>query len=105
MQTEEVAYFYADNKTTYLVDKKSNKFSINFSIEKLEALLDPYYFFRVNRKIIVHSKMIDPGKPYLNSWLKLSLKSLGHEEEIIVSRERVAPFRKWAECLYISLFV
>ncbi|MEO8771507.1 MAG: LytTR family DNA-binding domain-containing protein [Ferruginibacter sp.] len=97
IQTDEVAYFYADNKTTYLVDRKANKFVINFSIEKLESLLDPYYFFRVNRKIIVHSKMIDLGKPYMNSRLKLSLKNFSHEEEIIVSRERVAAFRKWAE--------
>lgn len=97
IQTDEVAYFYADNKTIYLADREGNKFIVNYSIEKLERLLDPYYFFRINRKMIVHSKMIDLVKPYLNNRLKLSLKSLKLEEDIIVSRERVTAFKKWAE--------
>ena len=97
IQTDEVAYFYADNKTIYLADREGNKFVVNYSIEKLESLLDPYYFFRINRKMIVHSKMIDLVKPYLNNRLKLSLKSLKMEEDIIVSRERVTAFKKWAE--------
>lgn len=97
IQTDEVAYFYADNKTIYLADREGNKFIVNYSIEKLESLLDPYYFFRINRKMIVHSKMIDLVKPYLNNRLKLSLKSLKLDEDIIVSRERVTAFKKWAE--------
>ncbi len=97
IQTDEVAYFYADNKTIYLADREGNKFIVNYSIEKLETLLDPYYFFRINRKMIVHSKMIDLVKPYLNNRLKLSLKALKMEEDIIVSRERVTAFKKWAE--------
>ena len=97
IQTDEVAYFYADNKTIYLADREGNKFIVNYSIEKLESLLDPYYFFRINRKMIVHSKMIDLVKPYLNNRLKLSLKALRMDEDIIVSRERVTAFKKWAE--------
>ena len=97
IQTDEVAYFYADNKTIYLADREGNKFIVNYSIEKLERLLDPYYFFRINRKMIVHSKMIDLVKPYLNNRLKLSLKALRMDEDIIVSRERVTAFKKWAE--------
>ena len=90
-------YFYADNKTVYLVDGTGNKFTINYSMEKLESVLDPYYFFRINRKMIVHSKMIDLVKPYLNNRLKLSFKNIFHDEDIVVSRERVVDFRKWAE--------
>ena len=97
IQTEDVAYFYADNKTVYLADKDGNKFVINYSIEKLEPLLDPHYFFRINRRMIVHSKLVDLVKPYLNNRLKLSLKNIRHDEEIIVSRERVPTFKKWAE--------
>jgi DNA-binding LytR/AlgR family response regulator len=97
IQADEVAYFYADNKTVYLTDREGNKFIINYSIEKLEPLLEPHYFFRVNRKMIVHSKMIDLIKPYVNNRLKLSLKNMKSGEEIIVSRERVAAFKKWAE--------
>lgn len=97
IQTDEIAYFYADNKVVFLADREGNRFIINYTIEKLEPLLDPYLFFRINRKMIVHSKMIDLIKPYYNNRLKISLRNLNLEEEIIVSRERVPAFKKWAE--------
>jgi hypothetical protein len=41
--------------------------------------------------------MIDLVKPYYNNRLKLTLKNCKLDEEIIVSRERVSAFKKWAE--------
>ena len=97
IQTDEIAYFYADNKIVYLADRQGNRFIINYSIEKLEPLLDPYLFFRINRKMIIHSKMIDLIKPYYNNRLRICLRNLTTQEDFIVSRERVCAFRKWAE--------
>ncbi len=97
IQSEEAAYFLADNKTVYLADTAGNRFIINYSIEKLEPLLDPYYFFRINRKMIVHSKWIDVIKPYSNNRLKIALKNLPVNDDMIVSRERAAAFKKWAD--------
>lgn len=97
LQAEEVAYFFADNKIVYLVDKEGNRFIINFTLEKLEPLLDPHDFFRINRKMIINSKAIEQVKPYFNNRLKLSLKGIKADEEIIISRERVMHFKEWAE--------
>lgn len=97
IQANEVAYFNAENKIIFLGDADGNRFIVNYTIEKLEPILDPYYFFRINRKMIVHSKMIDIIKPYYNNRLLLSLKNIKLTEEIIVSRERVTAFKKWAE--------
>jgi two-component system, LytTR family, response regulator LytT len=97
IQSEEIAYFLADNKTVYLADTEGNRFIINYTIEKLEPLLDPYYFFRINRKLIVHSKWIDVIKPYSNNRLKIALKNLPVSDDMIVSRERAAAFKKWAD--------
>lgn len=97
IQADEIAYFYADNKIVFLADREGNRFIINYTIEKLEPLLDPYHFFRINRKMIVHSKMIDLIKPFHNNRLKISLRNLNLQEDIIVSRERVNSFRKWAD--------
>jgi DNA-binding LytR/AlgR family response regulator len=66
-------------------------------MEKLEGLLNPRYFFRINRKIIIHSKYIDLAKPYYNNRLKLILKGISLENEAIISREKVSAFKKWAE--------
>jgi two-component system, LytTR family, response regulator LytT len=97
IQSNEVAYFFADNKIVYLVDKEGNRFIINFTLEKLEPLLDPNAFFRLNRKMIVHCEAIDQVKPYYNNRLKLLLKGNKPDGEIIVSRERVSDFKHWAE--------
>lgn len=97
LHADEVAYFFADNKIVFLVDKEGNRFIINFTLEKLEPLLDPHDFFRINRKMIIHSKAIEQVKPYFNNRLKLSLKGIKADEEIIISRERVADFKEWAD--------
>jgi DNA-binding LytR/AlgR family response regulator len=97
IQATDVAYFMADNKIVYLVDKDGNRFIINYTIEKLEPLLDPHDFFRINRKMIINSNVIEQVKPYFNNRLKLTLKRGGSNEDMIVSRERVALFKTWAE--------
>lgn len=97
IQTDEVVCFMAENKTVFLADREGNRFVINYNLEALEQLLDPYQFFRINRKYIVHSKYIELIKPYYNSRLKLTLKHIRPEEELIVSRDRVTLFRQWAE--------
>ena len=97
INADEVAYFFADNKVVYLVDAEGNRFIINFTLEKLEPLLDPHDFFRINRKMIIHSKAIEQVKPYFNNRMKLSLKGNRPDEEIIISRERVAGFKEWAD--------
>ena len=93
----EVAYFAADNKIVFLIDKEGNRFVINTTIEKLEAELNPKDFFRPNRKIIINAGVIDQVKPYQSNRLKQHLKGIATQEEIIISRERVADFKQWAD--------
>ncbi len=93
----EVAYFAADNKVIFLIDRTGNRFVINTTMEKLETELNPKHFFRVNRKIMINADAIEQVKPYLSNRLKLQLKGISTHEEIIISRERVAEFKQWAD--------
>ncbi len=98
IEVGEVAYFQADNKIVYLVDKKGNRFIVNHTLEKLEAELDPREFFRLSRRVIVRISAIDHVKPYYNNRLKVSVKGGldDRSEDLVISRERVAEFRDWA---------
>ncbi|RYF89640.1 MAG: response regulator transcription factor [Chitinophagaceae bacterium] len=96
VQANEVAYFSADNKIVYLVDREGNRFVINSTLEKLELLLDPRHFFRINRKIIVHADVIHQVKPVMNNRLRLLLKGIQTSEDITISREKIADFKHWA---------
>jgi DNA-binding LytR/AlgR family response regulator len=94
--TEEIEYFQADDKVVYLVDKQGNKLLVDYTLDKLESLLYPKDFFRLNRRYIVRYSSIAQVKPYINSRLKLILKNGQRQEEVIISRERVQSFREWA---------
>lgn len=97
VKTGDIAYFRADDKLVYLIDKQGNKFPVDYTLDKLETALDPRNYFRLNRKVIVSIDSIAQIKPYSNSRLLLYLKDGHKTEELIISRERVPDFRQWAE--------
>jgi len=97
IQTEDIAYFTADNKVVSIIDTDDNIYTVNQTIEKIESMVNPADFFKINRSTIVNQKMIQQFKPHLNNRLKLILKCKRQHEEMIVSRERVSAFRNWLE--------
>jgi two-component system, LytTR family, response regulator LytT len=96
IQVQDVAFFTADNKVVHLVARDGKKYLKSATIEKLELMLDPKIFFRVNRKIIIHIDAIEQVKPYDNNRLLVIVKGISNTEEIIISREKVADFKVWA---------
>lgn len=97
IETKAVSFFEADNKVVYLIQMDGNRYLVDQTLEELETILDPKLFFRINRSVIVHVSSITQVKPFLNSRLKALLKSGIKTEEVIISRERVNEFKKWAE--------
>lgn len=96
-KTDDVAYFKAEEKLVYLVDKEAHRYLVDYTLEKLEALLNPKLFFRLNRQVIVSIESISQIKSFTNNRLLLYLKKNLTPEEIIISRDRVAHFKEWAE--------
>lgn len=97
IETADIAFFQADNKIVYLVDKNANRYVVDYTMERLEAALDPKEFFRLNRRYMVRISAIEQVKPYFNNRLKLLVKGAQQQDEMVVSRERVADFRQWAD--------
>jgi len=93
---ENAAYFYVNNKTTYLVTVQGKQHVIGPKLDGLDRELDPTMFFRINRQIIVSRKSIREIHIYFGKRLKLYLEP-AEEMEIIVSRERVLEFRAWLD--------
>jgi two-component system, LytTR family, response regulator LytT len=96
INTETIACFEADNKIVYLTDQEGHRYLIDATMEKLETQIDPQQFFRISRSFIVHINAIEQVKPYFNNRLRIFLKGTLPETEIVVSRERVADFKNWA---------
>jgi DNA-binding LytR/AlgR family response regulator len=97
VESNEVNYFQADDKIVFLIDKEGNRLVVDYTLEKLQDLLNPREFFRLNRRVIARYTSIAQIKPYVNSRLKLLLRCGVKTEEVILSRERVHDFKVWAE--------
>lgn len=91
---EEIHHFETQDSLTILVSTKGNKYSIDYTLEQLETILDPKNFFRINRKIIINIQSIEKVDTYFNNRLTISSLLL-EEDSKIVSRERVNDFKEW----------
>ncbi|MBX2970942.1 MAG: response regulator transcription factor [Cyclobacteriaceae bacterium] len=91
---DQISLFYAEGRDVYLVTTQNRKFIVDYTLETLEDLLDPTVFYRVNRTFILNIHTIKDVMMYSNSRLKISLTQ-EFDKEIIVSREKVNPFKEW----------
>lgn len=92
--TNDIAYFYSRDKLSFICDKEGKHYPIDLSLDKLETLLDPEQFFRVNRQIITHVSSIVEIQTANKSRIILTLKPPCIIESVI-SSERSAIFKKW----------
>jgi two-component system LytT family response regulator len=94
LDIQDIAYFYTEDKVSFIKTYSDQRYVVDHSLDELEQLLDPVYFFRANRQFIVSPKSLDGIHNHFNGKLKINLKPLV-SEEVYVSRERAADFRAW----------
>jgi len=91
---EEIACFFAEGKYAYLVTLEGKEHIIDATLEKLEKVLNPELFFRVNRQYTICINAIEEMITYSKGRLKISLV-VDIKNEIIVSIEKAPLFKKW----------
>ncbi len=96
IKTEEIHHFETKESLSFLVSNKGNHYSIDYTLDQLETILNPKDFFRINRKIILNINSIEKVSTYFNSRLSIATKFLDNEARI-VSRDRVNDFKKWLD--------
>lgn len=93
-----VISFYSEEGQSYLVNRGGELFAIDFTLERLEDLIDPNVFFRINRKAMISIDAIRSVEDYFNSRLRIFLIR-NMEFDLLVSRNRVREFKSWLEGL------
>lgn len=94
--TTEIAYFYSDQKTSLLMTKEGKRFPVDLSLDKVMELLDPNFYFRLNRKYIIHIDAAVKMHPYFKGRLKVELEPSA-DDNIVVSSERTPEFKAWLD--------
>ncbi len=95
VRIEDAGYFFTEHKLIFLVDKENRKYMAEKSnLSELEEELDKNLFYRANRKYIINANYIKRFKPLEKSKISVELV-LPVNEEIIISQENSASFKKW----------
>lgn len=94
IKAEEIAYFYSMEKGTYLCTFDNVSYSLSFSLDRVEEMVDPEKFFRINRRFHVHIDAIENIYTLSKSRIKVELKPK-IDEETLVSFNKTHEFRNW----------
>ena len=94
LEIDQIAYFYSEERVSYIRTWKDEAFIVDYPLDALEQMLPPKLFFRANRQFIVHAKAVNSISDYFNNKLLLTLTPPS-KYEVIISRDRAMPFKIW----------
>jgi DNA-binding LytR/AlgR family response regulator len=94
---KEISHFHISEKNVFLRDLLGKDYGIDYSLEQLQGILDPRKFFRINRDCIVNIDSIKLMHSYSSSRLQLILMNEEKSELFVISRDKVASFKKWID--------
>lgn len=94
VEIADVAYFFSEEKITFLVTRDGTRYPIEYSLDKLTQLTDPNQFFRLNRQFLVGFPAIDTIHTYSAGKLKVDLRPSARQE-VFVSGDRITDFKNW----------
>ena len=96
VNTSDIAYFYSEEKNTWMVTSDNNRYVMDLSLDILSEELDARSFFRISRNCIISMAAISSVVKYLGNRLKIQARPRP-DFEMVVSRSRVEDFLRWLE--------
>jgi DNA-binding LytR/AlgR family response regulator len=97
VQATDISCFYVIERSVFLADASGRSYGIDYSLDRIESMVDGERFFRVSRSSIVNYSSIKDIVAWSSSRLKISLHNHSGIPEIVVSRDRVAKFKNWID--------
>lgn len=96
VETSEIAYFYSEDKNTFIVTRNGNRYILDLPLEVVSEEIDPERFFRISRGCIVALSAISTITKQFGGRLKISPRPEA-TFDMTVSRSRTDDFLKWLE--------
>lgn len=94
VEVADIAYFWSEGRINFFKTRAGQKYIVEYTMDEIEAMLDPRDWFRVSRQYMVSVPSVAEIHPFFNNRLKLHLTPK-EPEEVTVSRERVQDFKVW----------
>ncbi len=77
------------------IHTQDKKYIFEMTLDKVEQVVDPALFYRVNRNYIIKLSFIKELVKYSRTQYKI--KMMFYDEDILLSRDRAAHFKKWLD--------
>ena len=98
VRTTDIAYFYSEDKNSFLVTRSGSSYVLDESLDALAGSLDPAEFFRISRSCIISESVIDSVSKLMGGRLRISVRrDIPANTDFTVSRARVDDFLSWLE--------
>jgi two-component system LytT family response regulator len=91
---KDFAFFYIDNGLVHGCTHAHQTYTIEYTVEELEAKLNPRQFFKANRQYIVNRSAVKEIEFYFNGRLLLKLTPPS-KDAVLVSKARAPIFKDW----------
>lgn len=96
INTEDILLFYVLEKSTFISTIDNRSYPIDYSLDRVEEMINEDDFFRINRQTIVNHRGIDKISVYSKSRIKLEIKPQS-DIELLVSSKKSHAFRLWLD--------
>lgn len=96
INTEQIAYFYVEDKSTYLVTNENRSYILDASLDTISEMVNPEKFFRISRHCTLSIDAITSISKHPSNRLKVIITPKP-EFDLFVSRSRTADFMEWIE--------
>jgi two-component system response regulator LytT len=96
MRVTDIQFVYASERSVNLYTSNEQSYPVPYTIEQLEAMLNPQQFFRANRQFIVNREAIQNIEHYFNRKLYV-ITQCPTPEKMIISKTKTQLFLKWVE--------
>ena len=93
----EIKCFYIIERSTFMKTVMMSHYDLDYSLDRLQKMLDPTIFFRINRTHIINIDFVADIITYSANRLKVILKGEKEEFDLLVSRDKVPAFRQWLD--------
>lgn len=92
----EIAYFFYEDRYTYLVTKQGKREILSETLEQIEISVNPDTFFRLTRNCIASIESVREASRYFGSRIKVHLTP-EFPGDLLISRQRTSEFLSWLE--------
>lgn len=96
VQTDQVAFIYIHNELSTIVTFQGQEYTVDQSLDQLQASLSAKQFYRLNRQYLVNFSAVKEVEHYFSRKLFVKLV-VPTAEKLLIGKEKTSGFLAWLE--------